>query len=191
MSLWSWLWAVFQPPHSRCCSMALLLGFFIPRGGSDKGTLCPLSSLYYAWSTSPELWNKYANNLNSGITLDTRALILTTYALQMILSFSTMGEYRSINMILQGIELFAAKNYLWDNKNKSAYSCCGMEQQESQRVSGMSCFSQGTLPFKYLGIPSYAHKEAVCCRLWEVVDKMVVRIRVWSTRHISYDGRKQ
>ncbi|XP_074283345.1 uncharacterized protein LOC141607894 [Silene latifolia] len=56
------------------------------------------------------------------------------------------------------------------------------------KISRISGFQRGTLPFRYLGI-SISHKilsNAVCSKL---VDKIVAKVRGWGTKHLSYAGR--
>uniref|UniRef100_A0A803Q6E2 Reverse transcriptase zinc-binding domain-containing protein n=1 Tax=Cannabis sativa TaxID=3483 RepID=A0A803Q6E2_CANSA len=52
----------------------------------------------------------------------------------------------------------------------------------------MSGFTREDLPFKYLGLPICAKRiSKEECKL--LVDKMIARIKVWSTRNLSYAGR--
>lgn len=54
----------------------------------------------------------------------------------------------------------------------------------------VSGFQKEKMPFRYLGIPIYAKKisNAQCEAL---IEKMIARIRVWSTRNLSYMARVQ
>ncbi|XP_048491592.1 uncharacterized protein LOC125492895 [Beta vulgaris subsp. vulgaris] len=115
-------------------------------------------------------------------------LVMTCVTNDLIL-FSK-GDYKSINMLLQGVELFAATTGLKANKMKSEIYSCGLNSQEVQRLCLSSGFTHGTLPFRYLAVPISTRKlsSADCEKL---VEKMVARIRVWSTHNISFAGRRQ
>lgn len=51
-------------------------------------------------------------------------------------------------------------------------------------------FSKGEMPFRYLGVPLSCKKLTVTqCK--PLVEKMVARIKCWSSRYFSYGGRLQ
>ncbi|XP_062076011.1 uncharacterized protein LOC133780155 [Humulus lupulus] len=88
----------------------------------------------------------------------------------------------------EGLKLFSRTSGLNPNEAKSVVFCCGMAGQEVQRVLEASGFSRSELPFKYLGIPICAKRISTKdCE--SILEKMVVRIRIWSTRNLSYAGR--
>ncbi|XP_057251472.1 uncharacterized protein LOC125498912 [Beta vulgaris subsp. vulgaris] len=65
-----------------------------------------------------------------------------------------------------------------------------MTQNDIQRVTELSGFKVGKLPFTYLGVPISTSKlKAKDCQ--SLVEKMVIRIRVWGTRHLSFAARCQ
>jgi hypothetical protein len=65
---------------------------------------------------------------------------------------------------------------LYPNELKYALYCCGMKEDEVQRVIDASRFARSDLPFKYLGIPICARRlTAVECGT--IIEKMVQRIR--------------
>lgn len=63
---------------------------------------------------------------------------------------------------------------------------CSLKLQ--QRCLAISGFQEGTLPFKYLGVPIVSSRlTKMECR--SLLDKMNTQIQVWSSRNISYAGR--
>ncbi|KAM6568714.1 hypothetical protein CsatB_016699 [Cannabis sativa] len=98
------------------------------------------------------------------------------------------GNLQSIRLMLQGLRLFSSSSGLLPNNSKSAIYCAGMPEAEIQRVVQISGFTRSSVPFKYLGIPICSKRisKAECNIL---VDKMTARIKIWSTRHISFAGR--
>ena len=100
------------------------------------------------------------------------------------------GDFQSIQLMLQGIHLFAATSGLKANPQKSDFYSCGLSELENRRIMESSGFKHGRLPFRYLGVPISTTKLNVAeCE--KLIEKMVLRIRTWSSRHISFAGRCQ
>ena len=98
------------------------------------------------------------------------------------------GDYISVLLMLQGLKLFSATSGLFPNEEKIEVFCCGMPEMEVQRILEVSGYKRSHLPFKYLGIPVVSRRiSAGDCK--EIVEKMTRRIRVWSTRNLSYMAR--
>ena len=98
------------------------------------------------------------------------------------------GEFPSIYLLLQAFKLFSDSSGLMANKQKSSIYCYGMAEDDVKRVVSASGFTRSTLPFKYLGVPICAKKiTAAQCEM--LVDKMILRIKVWSSRNLSYTAR--
>lgn len=99
------------------------------------------------------------------------------------------GDFKSVYMLLQGIKLFAATTGLKASPSKSDFYSCGLTEKENRRISESSWFKHGNLPFKYLGLPISIKKLSADCE--KLIDKRMIRIRIWSTRNISFAGRRQ
>uniref|UniRef100_A0A803QDE1 Reverse transcriptase domain-containing protein n=1 Tax=Cannabis sativa TaxID=3483 RepID=A0A803QDE1_CANSA len=73
-------------------------------------------------------------------------------------------------------------------KIENCHICSGMSNDEVGRILEASQFKRSTLPFRYLGIPICSKKISIAeCQI--ILEKMVGRIRVWSTRNLFYMGR--
>lgn len=93
------------------------------------------------------------------------------------------GDYVSIYMMMQGIKLFVATSGLYPNEIKSTIFCSGMKEEVVGRILEVTGYKRATLPFKYLGIPICSKKLSMDeCN--EVIEKMVARIRSWTTRNV-------
>lgn len=65
-----------------------------------------------------------------------------------------------------------------------------MNERDATRMTQFCGFVRGSLPFKYLGVPiSVRRIKARDCEL--LVDKMITRVRVWSTGNLSFAGSAQ
>lgn len=73
---------------------------------------------------------------------------------------------------------------------KSDFYNCGFFEQDNTRIKESFGFKHCQLPFRYLGVPISTKKIAATdCE--KLIEKMVGKIRVWSTRNISFAGRRQ
>lgn len=98
------------------------------------------------------------------------------------------GDAHSVHLLLQALKLFSNSTGLMANLNKTEVFTCGAVDDKLQKV--ISGFHRGKLPMRYLGVPICAYKmKAQECEV--LVDKMISRIRTWSTRNFSFAGRLQ
>ena len=63
-----------------------------------------------------------------------------------------------------------------------------MLEAEARRIVAISGFSRKSLPFRYLGVPICA-KRISAAQCESLIDKMTGKIRVWSSRNMSYTTR--
>uniref|UniRef100_A0A803QC53 Reverse transcriptase domain-containing protein n=1 Tax=Cannabis sativa TaxID=3483 RepID=A0A803QC53_CANSA len=98
------------------------------------------------------------------------------------------GDFISTMLMLKGLKLFSSTSGLEPNVKKTSVYCSGMPELEVQRILEASNFSRSTLPFRYLGIP-ICSKRLSRVESQELLEKMTGRIRMWSSRNLSYMGR--
>ncbi|KAL2931067.1 LINE-1 retrotransposable element ORF2 protein [Bienertia sinuspersici] len=106
-----------------------------------------------------------------------------------ILMFSR-GDINTVTMNLAGLELFSQSTGLMISAAKSEFFCAGMDSNTIQRIKALSGFSLGRLPFTYLGIPM-SPKQIHPNDCEKLTDKKCARIKMWSSRNLSYAGRLQ
>ncbi|KAL2942962.1 hypothetical protein RDABS01_031310 [Bienertia sinuspersici] len=106
-----------------------------------------------------------------------------------ILMFSR-GDMHTITLNLAGLKLFAQATGLEISAAKSEMFCAGVEKGMVDRIQALSGFKVGRLPFTYLGVPM-SPKQIHPNDCEKLVDKMCAKIKVWSSRNLSYAGRLQ
>uniref|UniRef100_A0A803PIE9 Reverse transcriptase domain-containing protein n=1 Tax=Cannabis sativa TaxID=3483 RepID=A0A803PIE9_CANSA len=99
------------------------------------------------------------------------------------------GDFESIYLMMQALKLFSITSGLMPNNAKSVVYCSGMSEYEVRRVLDMSGFTKQQDPFKYLGVPCARKISTIDCS--SLVQTMAVRIRIWSSRHLSFTDREQ
>ncbi|XP_021835684.1 uncharacterized protein [Spinacia oleracea] len=119
-----------------------------------------------------------------------KELKLTHLCFADVLILCYKGEFPSAYLILQAFKLFHATSGLKANQQKSSIYFHGMSNEVIQIIINVSGFTRSQLPFKYLGVPICAKRISVAqCGM--LVDKMTTRIKMWSTRNLSYVARMQ
>ncbi|XP_058741823.1 uncharacterized protein LOC131614222 [Vicia villosa] len=76
------------------------------------------------------------------------------------------------------------------NANKSNIYFANVDKAVKSMIMNLSGFREGSLPFRYLGVPLSSKKLNIFHYLG-LVDKIVCRIRHWTARFLSYAGRLQ
>ncbi|KAL5190422.1 putative ribonuclease H protein [Glycine soja] len=100
------------------------------------------------------------------------------------------GDEKSIEMILKAFSFFSKSTRLQINPTKCKVFCGGLNCDIIQVIKKITRFEEGTLPVRYLGVPLSCKKLNVHHYL-PLVEKIVGRIRHWSSKLLSIAGRIQ
>ncbi|XP_074302885.1 uncharacterized protein LOC141637220 [Silene latifolia] len=98
------------------------------------------------------------------------------------------GDVNSIMLLLRVVATFSATSGLRVNAAKSEVVFNGVAPGLKQDITEISGFTEGMLPFKYLGIPIQARRlTKTDCNV--LIKKIVLRVRSIGARKLSYAGR--
>lgn len=75
------------------------------------------------------------------------------------------------------------------NRAKTELYTAGMNQNESNDLASLG-FTLGSLPIRYLGLP-LMHRKLRITDYRPLLDKLNACFTAWSTKALSYAGRKQ
>ena len=100
------------------------------------------------------------------------------------------GNVDSVQITLDELTKFEAFFDMHVNKHKTAMFLAGIEDSVKATILGMTGFSPGTLPMKYLRVPLISSKlsHSDCQPL---LDKISARIQSWTSNCLSFAGRLQ
>lgn len=98
------------------------------------------------------------------------------------------GDFTSIYIMLQAFKLFSEASGLQANQHKSAFYHCGMKVEDTRRIQEVSSFAQSNMPFRYLGV-AICSKRISATHCDGLIEKMICRIKVWSSGNLSYMAR--
>ncbi|XP_074298509.1 uncharacterized protein LOC141629396 [Silene latifolia] len=97
------------------------------------------------------------------------------------------GDVRSIMLILRAISTFSAASGLKVNDDKSEVVFNGVSNWLRTDITHISGFQEGSLPFKYLGVPVQPGRLTQHdCNI--LIEKIVHKIRGIGARKMSYAG---
>ncbi|KAL9227684.1 hypothetical protein vseg_003343 [Gypsophila vaccaria] len=98
------------------------------------------------------------------------------------------GDAASMMTLLKAFTLFSKTSGLTASKHKSAVYFGGVQEDLRYDILRVSGLTEGTLPFKYLGLPIQTTRlrKKDCASL---IDKICHRIHMINPKHISYAGR--
>ncbi|XP_074267046.1 uncharacterized protein LOC141590348 [Silene latifolia] len=98
------------------------------------------------------------------------------------------GDARSIMVLLRAYESFSRASGLMMNPQKSCAYFNGVPAGLKKEIMSVSGIKEGSLPFKYLGVPITTGRLKKCdCGV--LIDKIVERIRCLGAKKLSFAGR--
>lgn len=100
------------------------------------------------------------------------------------------GDCGSVELILDALDHFAKSIGLTMNPRKCKVFFGGVDTNTWDMIINMTTFEQGTLPFRYLGVP-LSSKQLNVHHYMSLVDKTVGNDRHWSSGLLSYVDRSQ
>lgn len=99
------------------------------------------------------------------------------------------GQQSSLERIAATLDGFSAWSGLTMNRQKTELFVAGMSELESSDLSSLG-FSIGSLPVRYLGLP-LMHRKLQICDYRPLLDQLKRRFSSWSSRALTYAGRRQ
>ncbi|CAJ2661953.1 unnamed protein product [Trifolium pratense] len=102
----------------------------------------------------------------------------------------TRGDKKSVELVMAKIHDFSRSTGLHVNPSKCKVFYGGVEEHVKDCIRAVTSFTEGSLPFRYLGIPLTSKKLSIH-HYMPLVDRIVERIRNWSAKLLSHAGRLQ
>lgn len=100
------------------------------------------------------------------------------------------GDLESIKLLMDKVRDFSASTGLKISILKSKIYFGGVDDNTINQIQQETGFAVGNMPFRYLGVP-LASKKLTVSQCQPLIEKMLARLKHWSTRLLSYVGRVQ
>ncbi|CAI9095050.1 OLC1v1030907C1 [Oldenlandia corymbosa var. corymbosa] len=98
------------------------------------------------------------------------------------------ADIHTVTRVKKIIENFEATTGLRVNFNKSNVYVARVSENIANQIQSILGFKKGSFPMKYLGMPiSPTAWSKLECQ--SMVDKVMARIKCWTSKHLSYAGR--
>ena len=96
----------------------------------------------------------------------------------------------SVSNMMSIFDHFSKASRLEANTSKSNFYMSGVDRHNKKRLVHLLQIEEGVFPFRNLGVPLQSKKLNIRdCR--PLVDKIIGRVKFWSSRLLSYAGRIQ
>lgn len=100
------------------------------------------------------------------------------------------GDTANISLMMNTVNRFSMSTGLVVNPQKCKFFCGGIEDNTKVAIKMMTGFEEGVLPVKYLGVPLTCKRLTITHYL-PLIDKIVGRIKHWTSKLLSYADRIQ
>ena len=98
------------------------------------------------------------------------------------------ADHPSVSSMMSSFDRFSKASGLHANPSKSNIYLSGVDRYHKEQLVHLLHMKEGVFPFRYLGVPLHSKKlNSRDCR--PLVDKIVGRVKFWSSRLLSYAGR--
>jgi hypothetical protein len=98
------------------------------------------------------------------------------------------GDCSSVRILIEQLHAFGRASGLHINARKSFIYFGGVGGNLKQTILQESCFSEGSFPFKYLGVPLSPHR-LLASQFSPLLHQLESAIQGWMGKHLSYAGR--
>lgn len=95
-----------------------------------------------------------------------------------------------IKLVEQEFMKFSKASGLQANVDKSSIYLAGISATFKEDILHEFGYNEGTLPFRYFGIPLASRKLSIL-QCWPLVEKITAKINCWTLKMLSYSGRLQ
>lgn len=98
-----------------------------------------------------------------------------------------IGNVLAVQHLMRALDTFSAASGLQANQLKNCIYFRGVQEDVKQEILRVTGMSEGSFPFKYLGVPLSSHKlTSMQCQ--PLVQKITHRISGWATKFLSCAG---
>ncbi|XP_057489421.1 uncharacterized protein LOC130775286 [Actinidia eriantha] len=104
------------------------------------------------------------------------------------LVFFSRGDPTSVGLLMENLNHFGGCSGLKISMSKSSFHSAGIGSADMEEIRRITGFSQGSFPFRYLGIP-IANARLTISQFSPLLDKISGYISSWSGANLSYAGR--
>jgi hypothetical protein len=98
------------------------------------------------------------------------------------------GDCSFVQILVEQLHAFGRASGLHTNASKSFIYFSGVGDSLKQTILQDSGFSEGSFPFKYLGVPLSPHR-LLASQLYPLLHQLETAIQSWMGKNLSYAGR--
>ncbi|GFS40753.1 hypothetical protein Acr_00g0070330 [Actinidia rufa] len=100
------------------------------------------------------------------------------------------GDPTSVLLLMENLNHFEDCSGLKISFSKSSFYSTGICIMDMEVIKGITGFSQGSFPFRYLGIPM-ANSKLSIAQFSPLIDKISGYISAWAGANLSYAGKTE